>query len=695
MKKKLLNSMRVLLVAVLLGVGASAWAEDSYTTLYEKTLSGGTAWTTDDIADWSGTTTKLSINANYGLYYDSNQTDNAYKAFTIKENSKIKYEITWYFGGAVGRNNNYEYLQFGENLRIGHMDNNNNTSGVYLSTNHGTSYDATRIYTGSYNTRVTKDLTIIFDTSTGEVESFVFDGVDVTDRISGALDGTFNTLYMGFTRGGSVTWPNPHGLVALKVSECEQTVTNADYTVNYVDGGGNALKAAAVRNGVVGNYISLLSTDKDAIWVDTDDDEVVDTKYIYASDNASTTEITNDGLASCNVVFNVAPTYSYSFKTSFGTTLASGSTFSGETVSTPIPRYVMNGETFYVYASAANNITYSRSMTVTSDNQEETINYNDTGYDNVAYFAEAEDITGMTASNGGQGGARSSMCYGAYAEDNVTVTSLPAGKYTLTAYICGNSGTTFHFYAGNTSNEIHSIATTGSLTTTTSAEFNLVEATDIVIGAAGNGGDAAKLIDFIYIRRTGDATTSESVTVSDAGWATLYTPYALDFSSLSESLTAYTATCSESTVTLTAVSNVPAGTGVVLKGAANTYNIPVIASSTTAKGDLLGSTTAATAYNAYEGYTLYMLNKVDDKAQFVPVTSGEIAAGKAFLKVAGGNSSQARSLNVVFAGEATGISQIANGIQNAENAVYNLSGQRISQPTKGLYIVNGKKVIIK
>ena len=29
------------------------------------------------------------------------------------------------------------------------------------------------------------------------------------------------------------------------------------------------------------------------------------------------------------------------------------------------------------------------------------------------------------------------------------------------------------------------------------------------------------------------------------------------------------------------------------------------------------------------------------------------------------------------------------------NEIYNLSGQRVSQPTKGLYIVNGKKVVLK
>ena len=188
--------------------------------------------------------------------------------------------------------------------------------------------------------------------------------------------------------------------------------------------------------------------------------------------------------------------------------------------------------------------------------------------------------------------------------------------------------------------------------------------------------------------------TSQTSTVTSAGWATLYTPYALDFSSLSEDLSAYTATCSENTVTLTKVNTVPAGTGVVLKGAADTYNIPVIASSATDKGHLLGSATEATAFDAFDGYTLYMLKMVGENAQFVPMTSGSLAAGKAYLKIASGSSSLARSMNVVFADDVTGINTIQSEAVKAGD-YYNLSGQRVSQPTKGLYIVNGKKVVIK
>ena len=171
------------------------------------------------------------------------------------------------------------------------------------------------------------------------------------------------------------------------------------------------------------------------------------------------------------------------------------------------------------------------------------------------------------------------------------------------------------------------------------------------------------------------------VTITEAGWATLYTDKALDFSGTG--LTAYTATCSGSVVTLSSpVDDVPANTGVVLKGAAKDYKIPVIDSSLTAQGDLKGSTTAATAYDAFDGYTLYVLTSVNEGAnvQFNPVASGEIAAGKAYLKIKGGQS-YARSMEVVFADD------ILTGINEAK--------AEVKAPIEGKFFENGKLVIFK
>ena len=182
-----------------------------------------------------------------------------------------------------------------------------------------------------------------------------------------------------------------------------------------------------------------------------------------------------------------------------------------------------------------------------------------------------------------------------------------------------------------------------------------------------------------------------STTITSAGWATLYTDKALDFSGV-EGLTAYTATCSEGVVALAPVDNVPANTGVVLKGAEGNYNIPVIASSETAQGHLKGSATEATAYNAFTGFTLYVLTSVGANVQFNPVTSGSIAAGKAYLKVDGGTSS-ARPMEVVFADEIlTGINEAKSEIKAAKEGKFVVDGKlRIFSKGK-MFNANGQLV---
>ena len=181
------------------------------------------------------------------------------------------------------------------------------------------------------------------------------------------------------------------------------------------------------------------------------------------------------------------------------------------------------------------------------------------------------------------------------------------------------------------------------------------------------------------------------LTIGTSGWATLYTPYALDFSGLG--LTAYTATFDGSTVTLTEVTTVPANTGVVLTGEEDTYNIPVIASSSTAKGQLEGNANAATAYDAVTGKDLYMLAiNASNKVQFTKVTSGSIAAGKAYLPVAQGGS--VKAFAVEFAG-ADAISDVRSKMEDGRNEIFNLAGQRMSKLQRGVNIVNGKKILVK
>ena len=93
-----------------------------------------------------------------------------------------------------------------------------------------------------------------------------------------------------------------------------------------------------------------------------------------------------------------------------------------------------------------------------------------------------------------------------------------------------------------------------------------------------------------------------------------------------------------------------------------------------------------------EEYDHYVLN---GGSSFVWVKdAGTLAAGKCWIQLEK-SPANARALSIVFEGETTGISTAKTAADTKDAAVYDLQGRRVMQPTKGLFIVNGKKVVIK
>ncbi len=190
-----------------------------------------------------------------------------------------------------------------------------------------------------------------------------------------------------------------------------------------------------------------------------------------------------------------------------------------------------------------------------------------------------------------------------------------------------------------------------------------------------------------------------SVTIGSTGYSTFSSPVPLNFAGI-EGLTAYVATTvGGGNVTLTSVTTAPANTGLVLKGTAGkTYNIPVTNSAATPASNLLvgcivNTTVAADATSGFNNYVLVNEGGTP-KFQSLVDNGATIPAGKAFLKN-GAYSLGARSLNIVFDDETTGIENLTPALSEGEGAFYDLQGRRVAQPTKGLYIKNGKKVIMK
>lgn len=194
--------------------------------------------------------------------------------------------------------------------------------------------------------------------------------------------------------------------------------------------------------------------------------------------------------------------------------------------------------------------------------------------------------------------------------------------------------------------------------------------------------------------------TYEAVTIGATGWATTVTNSALDFSSLTESFKAYTATWdgTNKKVSLAEVADVQAETGLVLKGTEGTYYAPVAASSETAKGDLKHSSTDTFNVND-DGveYYCYGLAYADGKAKFAKIKNGEeIPAQKAFLTISKTEAASAQEFSLFF-DETTGINLNVNDNLNIDGnaAMYNLAGQKVSNSYKGIVIVNGKKYVNK
>lgn len=158
-------------------------------------------------------------------------------------------------------------------------------------------------------------------------------------------------------------------------------------------------------------------------------------------------------------------------------------------------------------------------------------------------------------------------------------------------------------------------------------------------------------------------------------------------------VTAYYATDDgDGSATAHAITDPAANTPMLIKGAASTsYSFAVAASGTDYSGTNAfkagTSTTAADGLATGEGPYNYILNG----NAFYAANGKKVAEGKAYLQL----SQPATTRALVFPGEKeAGISVITNTAENV-NAIYNLSGQRVANPSKGLYIVNGHKVIMK
>ena len=180
-------------------------------------------------------------------------------------------------------------------------------------------------------------------------------------------------------------------------------------------------------------------------------------------------------------------------------------------------------------------------------------------------------------------------------------------------------------------------------------------------------------------------------------WTTFTSAYNLDFSGV-EGLTAYTAKYNEANdaVALTPVKKVKAHTGLILKGEkGKTYKLTILDSNVDgleapADNQLVDCVDAIWSTGRDNDYFLSNGKFVKSK------NNGWTLPGKSYLYISNGRGNKSESpLRVCVDNTATAINGITNNPVVKDEAYYNLQGVKVQRPQHGVFIHNGKKVVLK
>ena len=182
----------------------------------------------------------------------------------------------------------------------------------------------------------------------------------------------------------------------------------------------------------------------------------------------------------------------------------------------------------------------------------------------------------------------------------------------------------------------------------------------------------------------------------DKEWTTFTSAYNLDFSKV-EGLTAYTAKYDKANdaVALTPVKRVKAHTGLILKCEANqNYTLPILASNEAeldaVDNQLIGCVDALWSTGRDVDYFLH------DGGFVKSINNGWVLPGKSYLYIDGGrNNASARPLLFYVDNTSTAIDGITNNPVVKDDAYYNLQGVKVQRPQHGVFIHNGKKIVLK
>ena len=476
-------------------------------------------------------------------------------------------------------------------------------------------------------------------------------------------------------------------LVITKYVDNSKVATT--YTVKYQNASGVDLKDAVNYDTFVGD--SFTATNADMATFYSDDTNI---KYVYASGNESKTAQSSANDNVITLVFDEYEKVSYSIiavdeEDTELQTINSGEAYTDGSTTIYLSKYIKIEDQWYVTDEEEFKVTIVEAGS-------NTVIYKKS---NIAYFFEMESLTRnggsyLTEDNDGySGGKRLRLSKGS----QHYTPALSAGNYLLNIPWENSNENAAEVYVytrdseGNLS-DILATFTAPKGSGTFAAIINVPEGHSIAFnGNEGSYNNNARM-DYMILTEVPETVPA---TIGSNGFSTFASEYNVK---LPSGVTAYTAKVSGNYVNFTEVESgeIPANKGVLLKGTAGEITLDVIATATALGSNDFKVNTSGATFDAAENTTYFAMVKDSNPLTFGTVNPASVAipANKAYLAVPAAVSVETGArLTAIFDGEATAIKTVENA--KAGNTIYNLNGQRVEKAQKGLYIVNGKKTIVK
>ena len=196
-----------------------------------------------------------------------------------------------------------------------------------------------------------------------------------------------------------------------------------------------------------------------------------------------------------------------------------------------------------------------------------------------------------------------------------------------------------------------------------------------------------------------------TLTVSSAGVATLYLGFDAVIPTDVDFFVAAAVKSIDGVVALlqkTKGGIIPANTGMLIFANPGTYTlypspVPATEQLSSMLHGVLTDTPVSTIEEQEDADIFILSRGTSEYVGFKPVSESlkKMSANKAYLPMPAG--SEVKFINISFGGQVvTGIEDIKAALTNpATNDIFDLSGRRVSNPTKGIYIIDGKKVLVK